>query len=58
VERDATGTIVTAKEITSDAADIEWTVHLDNRKAIAFKMLSLGTKAVDRRGLEDARLLE
>ena len=35
VERDMTGAIVTANEITSDAANIEWTVHLANRKATA-----------------------
>jgi hypothetical protein len=39
VQRDTTGAIVTANEITSEAADIEWTVHLANRKATAFRML-------------------
>ena len=39
VERDMTGAVVTANEITSDTADIEWTVHLANRKATAFRML-------------------
>jgi hypothetical protein len=39
VERAATGAVVTANEITSDTADIEWTVHLANRKATAFRML-------------------
>lgn len=38
VERDNTGRIVSAREITAADADIEWTVHLANRKATAFKV--------------------
>lgn len=33
VERDAAGAVTSASEVTEGVADIEWTVHLANRKA-------------------------
>jgi L-Lysine epsilon oxidase N-terminal/L-lysine epsilon oxidase C-terminal domain len=39
-ERDAAGRLVSATEITTERAEIEWTVHLVNRKAAAPNFLN------------------
>jgi hypothetical protein len=38
VDRDDTGTILEAREVTPAEGDVTWTVHLANRKATAFKV--------------------
>ena len=38
VDRDDSGTILDAQEVTPDEGEVTWTVHLANRKATAFKV--------------------
>jgi hypothetical protein len=45
VDRDETGAIVDAREVTPDEGETTWTVHLANRKATSFKV----TNSKDRR---------
>ena len=38
VDRDQTGAIADAREVTPEEAEVTWTVHLANRKATSFKV--------------------
>lgn len=54
VERNATGAVASASEVNETIADIEWTVHLANRKAVGPRLNPPGTRRNDATG-DDAK---
>jgi L-Lysine epsilon oxidase N-terminal/L-lysine epsilon oxidase C-terminal domain len=53
VERNAEGTILTATEVTPATADIEWTVHLANRKATGVRISTPSARRNQATGIDE-----